>query len=182
MKTSDGGVKFIASQEGFVPHVYLDQASIPTIGYGHVMRPGDPTTVTVDQALAMLHTDVGYAEEAVNLLVRVPLSQNAFDALVSFTFNVGTGSLSTSALLHLLNQGRSDQAADEFLKWDHIMVRGRLVVSDGLKQRRTLERIMFLTPDPVVSVGPPIAPNDAPPVMPDDAQHTTPDELPPTDE
>lgn len=145
MKTSDHGVKFIADQEGFRDRVYRDIAGIATIGYGHVLRIGDPITVTPDQALEMLRRDIAVAELGVNSHVMVPLSQYQFDALVSFTFNLGAGALSTSMLLSELNQGRYRSAADQFLRWDHAIVGGEKIEVIALKNRREAERAMFLT-------------------------------------
>jgi lysozyme len=176
MKTSDRGLVFIASQEGFVDHVYHDVANIATIGFGHVLHMGDPIHVTRDQALELLRHDVGIAEAAVNSMVKVPLNQNQFDALVDFTFNDGTGALHTSALLHLINLGAFQTAADEFEKWDHANVNGKMVEIAGLRNRRLLERAMFLAA-PVED--PPVVMADAPPVLPDEGQPTPPEDLPP---
>lgn len=155
MKASDAGIRFIAAQEGFRERVYRDIAGIATIGYGHVLRIGDPILVTEPAALAMLHHDVGTAEAAVTGLVKVELNQNQFDALVSFTFNLGEGALKTSLLLNELNQGRYQEAADQFPRWDHAIINGELVEVEDLRKRRLLERAMFLTPP---TLAPPAGP------------------------
>lgn len=144
MNISASGLAFIADQEGFVDTVYLDIAGIPTIGFGHVMRHGDPTTVTRDQAMAILQSDVASAEHAVNADVKVELEQSAFDALASFTFNLGSGSLATSTLLQCLNAGDYTAAAKEFLRWCHARVNGQMVRVQGLYNRRLAEAVMFL--------------------------------------
>jgi lysozyme len=144
MRISASGLAFIADQEGFVDHVYHDVAGIPTIGFGHVMRHGDPTSVTRDQAMVMLRHDAASAESAVNHDVTHALDQNQFDALVSFAFNCGTGALATSSLLTEVNGDNVNQAAKDFLLWCHARVNGRLVVVQGLLNRRIAEATMFL--------------------------------------
>jgi lysozyme len=176
MKASDLCLHFIAGQEGFRASAYFDVAGVWTVGYGHVVRHGDPIDVTQDQALAILRHDMAAAESAVNADVRVSLTQHQFDALVSFTFNAGTGALAISGLLVDLNKGDIQAAADQFLVWDHARVAGQLVEVEGLKRRRTAERTMFLTPDAVVA---PVTIADAPPVLPDEGQPTEPGDLPP---
>ncbi len=73
-------------------------------------------------------------------LVTVDLDQDQFDALVSFTFNLGAGNLQSSTLLKLLNQGEYTQAADQFLRWNK--AGGRVL--PGLTRRREAERALFL--------------------------------------
>jgi GH24 family phage-related lysozyme (muramidase) len=147
MKTSDAGLSFIAQQESFVGHVYLDIAHIPTIGYGHVLKHGDPTSVTEAEAFAMLRNDVATAEAYVATAVRVPLSQAQFDALVSFAFNLGGGALISSRLIRLINNVDFAGAAAEFVRWDHARIHGQMVEVAGLKSRRLAEAAMFQQPD-----------------------------------
>lgn len=172
MKTSDAGLKFIASQEGFVGSVYRDIAGIPTIGYGHVLKMGDPVHVTEEQALDLLKHDIASAESAVSSLVKVELNQNQYDALISFCFNLGSGALATSAMLHFINLNAFLTAADEFPKWCHARVNGEMVVVSGLLERRKLERAMFLK----VDLEP--APIAVETVLPDEGQPTPPGDLP----
>jgi lysozyme len=163
MRISASGLAFIADREGFVDHVYHDVAGIPTIGFGHVMRHGDPTSVTRDQAMVMLRHDVASAESAVNHDVTHALDQNQFDALVSFSFNCGTGALATSSLLEQVNAGNTRQAAKDFLPWCHARVGGRLVVVQALLNRRIAEAIMFLgmsDADARVVLGLPASPDE----------------------
>ncbi len=142
MKTSEAGLAFVAQEEGTVLHVYKDPVGIPTIGVGHVVRPGEsfPNGITKQQALEILAKDIGIAEHAVNTGVKVPISQNQFDAMVSFTFNCGGGAFKSSGLLARLNEGKYEAAADEFLKW----VRASGQVLPGLVARRKRERAMFM--------------------------------------
>lgn len=172
MKTSEEGLKFIAAQEGFVPRVYHDVAGIPTIGYGHVLRMGDPVTVTEPQAMEMLRHDIASAESAIASLVKVELNQNQLDALCSFTFNLGSGALATSAMLHFINLSCFATAADEFPKWCHARVNGEMVVVSGLLERRKLERALFLSTP--VEIPPPIV---VEPVLPEEGQPTEPEDL-----
>jgi GH24 family phage-related lysozyme (muramidase) len=94
------------------------------------------------QAEALLKKDLLRFEQAVRSLVKVPLNSNQFSALVSFTFNVGSGALAQSTLLSLLNQKDYQGAADQFSRW----VYGDGRVLPGLVTRRNAERDLFLTP------------------------------------
>lgn len=150
MKTSQAGLKFIAQNEGTVLHVYLDSRGLPTIGVGHLIRPGEQfTTITEQQALDLLAIDVGNAEHAVNSNVTVELTQNQFDCCVDFTFNCGGGAFASSTFLKKINAGDVQGAADSILMWD----KPREIMG-----RRHRERTLFLTPDPNV------APEQTPPV------------------
>lgn len=149
MKTSTAGIAFICSHEGFVPHVYKDVAGIPTIGFGHALLPGEsfPAPISRDQAMDLMGRDLAKFEAAVNTLVTVPLSQCEFDALVSFSYNCGTGALKASSTLRLLNQGDYTAAADGLLLWNKRTDQqsGKLVVDQGLAARRMAERDLFLS-------------------------------------
>jgi lysozyme len=81
----------------------------------------------------------------VNSLVKVPLSQNQFDALCSFVFNVGTRNFEYSTLLQKLNVGNYAGAAEQFKQWDKVTLDGQLVPSTGLLRRRQLEEQLFLS-------------------------------------
>jgi lysozyme len=139
---TDRGLAAIKRFEGFVDHVYLCAAQVPTIGYGHALRVGEefPSAISEEQAEALLAQDVGWAEDAVVRLISVPLSDGQFDALVSFTFNLGSGALQRSTLRSCLNRGEYQAAADELPKW--CMAGGRKL--DGLLKRRLAERAMFI--------------------------------------
>jgi GH24 family phage-related lysozyme (muramidase) len=147
MRTSSAGLQAIAGHEGFSPTIYQDQAGYDTIGYGHKLTAGEAglysNGITEEQGLALLRQDVRTAELAVNRLVNVSLSQSQFDALVSFTYNVGSGNFANSTLLQQLNSGNYAGAADQFLRWNRVTINGQSVVSDGLTNRRIAERCMF---------------------------------------
>lgn len=148
--TSDQGIALIKQHEGLRLEAYLDPVGIWTIGYGHTTAAGEPKVtqfmkITEAGATAILRSDLAKFERAVTSLVHVPLTQGQFDALVSFTFNVGPGNLSKSTLLRKLNRGDYQGAADQFSVWNKGRVRGQLVVLPGLAKRRAAERALFLS-------------------------------------
>jgi lysozyme len=175
MKTSQNGLSFVARWEGEVLHVYVDIAGVKTIGVGHALRPGEsfPNSITHDQAMVLLQQDIGTAEGAVNKDVTYAgMTQNMFDMLVDFSFNLGTGALGGSTLLKLLNKGDIQGAADQFLVWCHAVVHGQLVRDEGLYRRRLSERQLFLTPDGQALVQPAAPPDPKP--LPDPIPHPDP--------
>ena len=139
MTLSSTGLAFIKSFEGLRNTAYRDSGGVLTIGYGHTggVQPGD--TCTEAQASTWLTGDVTGAERAVNCHVSVPLTQNQFDALVSFAYNVGGGAFINSTLLRLINAGDFDAAAQQFPTWDHI----EGVEIAGLERRRAAEAQLF---------------------------------------
>lgn len=142
-KTSDAGIAFIESFEGFRPAPYPDVAGFLSIGFGHRIRPSELFTfLDEEDATQLLKQDCSHAESAVNQCVHVVLNQNQFDALVSFCYNLGGGTLLKSTLLRKLNDGDYQNAANEILRFDHA---GGVVVP-GLTRRRQAERELFLTP------------------------------------
>lgn len=140
--TSPACRALIEALEGFRAHAYLPTPEdVPTIGYGHTkgVKMGDICTKA--EADIFLSHDLHEAEAAVDSKVKVPISQDQFDALVSFTFNMGAGSLGSSTLLKMLNVGDYLAAADQFLVWDK--QHGKIL--NGLTERRRKERLLFLT-------------------------------------
>jgi lysozyme len=137
MEFSDAGMRLLKKCEGFRAKVYLDACGFPTVGYGHRLLHPDSFADGIDEAAAqdILISDVNVACSAVECLVKVPLTQGQFDALVDFTFNLGATRLSGSRLLFLLNQGQYDAAAEQILRWDHA---GAAELA-GLKARREAE-------------------------------------------
>ena len=121
MQLSAAGLDLIKKSEGFRPKTYFDIAGTPTIGYGHRIEPKEsfPDGICSTEADVILSWDVRTAEQTVARLVKVPLTQNQFDALVDFTFNLGSCRLATSTLLQDLNAGQYDSAALQLLRWDH---------------------------------------------------------------
>lgn len=141
MKYSDRGLKLTAAFEGLRLEAYQDSVGVWTIGYGHTkgVKPGD--TITQQQALDLLRQDVKSAEDDVNRLVKVPLNQNQFDALVDFTFNLGGGALARSTLLTFVNARNFAGATLEFHKWNK--AGGRELA--GLTRRREAEVDLFVS-------------------------------------
>ena len=143
MKTSQEGVNLIKSFEGLETRAYVCPAGILTVGYGHTgpdVYSGQ--IVSVQQAEQLLKDDLGEAEKAVNDYVKVSINQNQFDALVSFTFNVGTGAFESSTLLKRLNSKENPctVAKEELPRW--AKGSGNEVLQ-GLLRRRSAEVEMF---------------------------------------
>jgi lysozyme len=165
------GIELIKSFEG-IPDgdpstvnldAYLDPVGIWTIGWGHaithqgtllcgpqnkgIARALYPGGITLAQAEMLLRGElVNFARDVLRL-VKVPLDDGAFAALVSFAFNCGSANLGASTLLRKLNAGDAAGAADEFLRWNKARKNGALVELPGLTRRRRAERALFLGED-----------------------------------
>lgn len=115
------GLSLIKRFEGFSPTIYMDAAGLPTIGYGHLLRPNEAEMfrrgISHEAAIALLNKDVEAAERSVLRLITVPLTNGQFDALVSFTFNLGGGALQRSTLRRKVNREEHDDVPAEFLRW-----------------------------------------------------------------
>ncbi len=120
MQLSAAGLELLRRSEGFRSHTYIDINGFPTIGYGHRLLDHEsfPGGISEAQAAGTLAADVRSAQQAVVRLVKVPLSQGQFDALVDFCFNLGVGRLASSTLLKVLNGGRYADAAEQLLRWN----------------------------------------------------------------
>lgn len=141
MKISAHGLDLIKKYEGFRATVYRDAAGHRTIGYGHKLKPGERfTRITKAQATELLRQDVRVAERAVNDNVRVRLNQNRFDALVSWTFNLGGGSLKRSSMLKHVNAREHALVSREMNKW--VYAGGKPL--EGLARRRVAEAALYL--------------------------------------
>ncbi|WOI52533.1 lysozyme [Parvularcula sp. LCG005] len=141
------GIALIKRWEGLRLDSYQDIAGIWTIGYGHTGREvGPDQTITEAEAEDLLREDVRRFENGVNDLVKVPLTQSMFDALVSFSYNVGTGALKSSTALKRLNKEDYTGAAEALTWWNKARdpQSGQLVVSNGLARRRQSEAALFL--------------------------------------
>ena len=145
MKISPAGISAIKRHEGLRLHAYQDSAGVWTIGHGHTgnVQPGQH--ISEAEAEQLLRDDLAQAEAAVNNGVRVPVTQEQYDAMVSLAFNIGGSAFGKSTLLQKLNEGDIHAAANEFLRWDKITVNGAKEVLPGLTSRRRAERAMFLT-------------------------------------
>jgi lysozyme len=144
MKISKEGLDLIKKFEGLRLKAYKCPAGVWTIGYGSTVGVVGGQEITEEEAEKLLLDDVFSAWRAVMELVTVPLSQEQFDALVSFVFNVGIGNFSKSTLLKKLNAGDYLGAAKEFLKWDKATVNGVKKPLAGLTKRRIMEKELFL--------------------------------------
>lgn len=147
---SSKGIDFIKSFEGFSLTSYDDGVGVWTIGWGSIKDlQGNPIrkgqTIDKNTATKLFKRDLQSFEEAVNRLVTVPLTQNQYDSLVSFSYNVGVGALSGSTLLKKLNVGDYVGAAESFLSWNKGRINGKLVEIKGLTRRRQAEKELFLT-------------------------------------
>lgn len=143
MRTSPAGVATIAQREGVVLHTYLDSVGIATCCCGHTGRTSPPVPemgqkFTQAQCNAFLAADLAPVEKALNNALKVPVTQPQWDACISLGFNIGSGGLVGSTVVHMINAGNIQGAANAFLMWDH---------PAELLGRRKAERAQFLAPD-----------------------------------
>lgn len=137
------GLTLIKRFEGLKTKAYICPAGVLTIGYGSTgphVKPG--MVISEAEAERLLIKDLARFEAAVERLVKVPLTDGQFAALVSFTFNVGAGNLQKSTLLRKLNAKDYKGAADQFPAWNKAAGK----VMNGLVKRRADERALFLKP------------------------------------
>ena len=157
MQVGQSGKKLFQEWEGLELNEYLDSGGAPTIGVGHLMTRSERMSgkiiikgkgvvyrkgLTVQQCWDLLDQDLDSAEASVNSMVKVPLNQNQFDALVSFVFNVGNNAFRDSTLLKVLNAGHFDQVPTQLRRW--IRDNGKIV--KGLINRREKEISLWNTP------------------------------------
>ena len=146
---TDAGLDLIKRFEGFSPTIYICPAGYPTIGYGHVVlaheREQFAACITQAEATDILRKDVGIAERAVLRLISVPLTDGQFDALVSFTFNLGAGALQRSTLRRMVNSGEHESVPTELMKW--VWAAGKRL--PGLVRRRSAEASAYYSGAPV---------------------------------
>jgi GH24 family phage-related lysozyme (muramidase) len=137
------GLDLICRFEGFSTIIYLCPAGYPTIGYGHLITEANKGQFLdgIDEleALDLLKEDVQKAERAVLRLINVPLTDGQFDALVSFTFNLGGGALQRSTLRRKVNRQEHSAIPAEFMKW--VWAGGRK--QKGLVRRRKAEVLLY---------------------------------------
>jgi lysozyme len=141
MKVSERGLGLVREFEGYAAEPYDDVGGKLTWGYGHLCKTGEapPKCISEADALALLCRDMETAEACVEGNVDVPLTQNQFDALCSFAFNLGCMRLSGSTLLRKLNASDYAGAGAEFVKWCKV---GATEVP-GLLRRRLAEQMLF---------------------------------------
>ncbi|MDD3371114.1 MAG: lysozyme [Alphaproteobacteria bacterium] len=132
---NEAGIALIKEFEGLRLTPYLCPSKIWTIGYGHTRTVCAGMSVTPEQAEMLLAEDLDLFERGVSRVVKVPLNDNQFSALVCFSFNVGMANLEFSTLLKLLNRGWYEQVPAQLMRWDH--ANGE--VMGGLARRRAAE-------------------------------------------
>ena len=146
MIVSKNGLDIIKEFESFRAKAYLCPSGIPTIGYGSTYYPdGKKVTlqdkeITEEKAFEILeyiaNKDFG---SNINKVVKAPLNQNQFDALVSFAYNIGNENFNSSTLLRWLNQGNYKEASMQLLRWN----KSKGIVLNGLTKRRKSEKALF---------------------------------------
>ena len=143
MKISQYGIDLIKHFEGCELEAYQCAAGVWTIGYGHTkgVQPGDEWSE--DHANHMLEVELEEYENYVSTAVTVPLSQNQFDALVSWVYNLGNGNLTSSTMLKVLNSGDYDGVPAQIKRWNK--AGGKVL--EGLTRRRQAEADMFVGHD-----------------------------------
>jgi lysozyme len=156
MRVSQKCIEQIKKDEGVRNKPYQCPALLWTVGVGHVIDPnhakvpmadrkalpipaGWDRVLSADEIDEILRTDLARFEAGVLRLIKVPLTQGQFDALVSFSFNVGLGNLQNSTLRMKVNRSEFEAAAEQFLVW----TKAGGKVLPGLVKRRTHEKEMF---------------------------------------
>lgn len=154
LSPSEAALALLKRAEGMRLRWYPDPATRdPTLGYGHLLTEEEKSTgfvwiegkpvrwsaglISEEQAEALLRQDANRAADAVRRLIRVPLTQGQFDALVCFTFNAGAGALRLSTLRRKLNHGSYDAVPAELRRWDKATVR----TADGSRVKRPLKAL-----------------------------------------
>jgi lysozyme len=145
-KISDNGIELIKRFEGLSLKPYLCPAKIPTIGYGNTFyKNGKKVTlndkpITEQKAVEMLKQSLEKFEQYVDSYCIDTITQNQFDAIVSFCYNVGPANLKSSTLLKKVNANANDETIRaEFMKW----TKGGGKVLKGLVTRRTAEADLY---------------------------------------
>ncbi len=139
MKTGEKGLELIKHFEGCELVAYKCPAGVWTIGYGHIKGVSEGMTITQEQAEQMLLDELIEYENYINELVTVPLSQNQFDALVSWVYNLGPANLKSSTLLKVLNSNDFEGVPAQIVRWNK--ANGKVL--EGLTRRREAEAELF---------------------------------------
>lgn len=153
LTTSKNGQRLIKQFEGLKLVAYQCSAGVWTIGWGTTRIKGKPVTeglkITLEQAQEYFTADLVPLEKAIATFVKVPLTQNQFDALVSFIYNIGIGGFANSSALLFLNKKEYKICASRMLLWNKTTdpKTKKLVVSPGLINRRKQESALFLSND-----------------------------------
>lgn len=144
MKVSSKGLELIKEFEGFSSVAYLCSAKKATIGYGNTFwEDGTPVKIgdqiSKERAETLLKHVVDNFSVAVEVDIKIEVTQNQFDAMVSLAYNIGLGAFKNSTLLRQLNRGNFVGASQEFLRWDKSNGKPLL----GLTRRREREKLLF---------------------------------------
>ncbi|WP_326984339.1 lysozyme [Chryseobacterium sp. MYb264] len=145
MKTSKKGIDLILSFEGFSSKPYLDSANIPTIGYGNTYYPGGKKVTMKDAAISkergaeLFSAVLPTYEKIVNNKIKVALTQNQFDALVSHTYNTG----GSDTLFALINKKSGSEIIKDWFTSRYITAGGKVL--NGLIRRRKAEAELFFS-------------------------------------
>ena len=145
MQFSTTGLELLKKLEGFRAKPYADSGGKMTVGYGHLIVPGDGVALgdIIDpvKATELLTKDVQRTVDGVNDNVTSTITQNQFDALVIFVYNVGVTAFKNSTLLKMLKAGDIKGASEQLLRWDKV----NGVSVSGLHNRRVAEQTLFNT-------------------------------------
>lgn len=136
---SSTGEDLIKSFEELRLEAYQDQRGVWTIAWGHTRGVKEGDTCTAQMAEAWFISDTQFAVNGVDASITTNLTQSQFDALVSFTFNVGVGAEAHSTMAKLINIRDFAGASEQFPAWDHIDG----VPNAGLLRRRLAEQALF---------------------------------------
>ena len=144
------GLNLIQEYESFRNEAYLDIKGVPTIGFGTTYYP-DGSKVKMGDICTRTQATVWFVHDTKNLdsfldrnVKHAKLTQNQFDALASFIYNIGRTAFIGSTMYKLIKLGKMQEAAEQFLAWNKITKNGVKVVSSGLTNRRKKERALFL--------------------------------------
>ena len=139
MKISQEGISLIKKFEGCEYNAYKCAADVLTIGYGHTKDVKEGDLVTQQEAENLLTKDLEEFEGYVLDAVEMPMIQHQFDAMVSWTFNLGPNNLKSSSMLTVLNKGDSEDVPAQIKRWNK--AGGKVL--EGLTRRREAEALLF---------------------------------------
>jgi len=139
MEISQVGIELIKQFEGCRLKAYKDAVGVWTIGYGHTVDVKEGIEISQHQADVILQVDLYEYEDYINKYVQVSLTQNQFDALVSWVYNLGAGNLQSSTMLRVLNEGKYSEVPSQMKRWNKA---GGKVLR-GLVRRREAEADLF---------------------------------------
>ena len=136
---SEKGIKLLKDFEGFRTHAYQDSVGVWTIGYGHTKGVTPNMVISTAEGEEMLVEELKEYENYVDDLVKVPLDQHQYDALVSWVYNLGPTNFRSSTMLRVLNEGKYEEVPNQIRRWNK--AGGKEL--DGLTRRRNAEAEMF---------------------------------------